>query len=98
LLEGAGHAVIEARDGREALERLRAGRVGLVLLDLWMPVMNGWEFRSEQRKDPALAGIPVVVITADHAAAHHAERFGAVAWMTKPVDFDRLLELVDRHC
>ena len=98
LLESAGHAVVGARHGREALERLRRRDICLILLDLWMPVMNGWEFRYEQEKDPALAAIPVVVITADHSAANHSDGFGAVAWMTKPVDCDRLLELVQRHC
>jgi CheY-like chemotaxis protein len=98
LLESAGHTVVEARDGAEALAYLRGpNAVSLILLDLWMPVMNGWEFRDAQTKDPVLADLPVVVITADDLARRQAPGFGAVAWLTKPVDFARLLELVDHH-
>src|SRR5947208_16254859 len=65
FLEGAGHTVRTAANGREALEQLHAnGRPDLIVLDLAMPVMNGWEFRGHQRRDPALADIPVGVLTA----------------------------------
>src|SRR5689334_6104245 len=63
LLRDEGYDVVAARDGRTALERLRGGlRPRLILLDLMMPTMNGYEFRREQRADPALAGIPTIVV------------------------------------
>jgi two-component system response regulator MprA len=65
-LELEGYVVFEATDGRRALEQLRAGlRPSLILLDLMMPGMNGWEFRAEQGRDPELAAIPVVLISGD---------------------------------
>ena len=70
----------------------------MILLDLFMPEMNGWAFRREQMQDPELASIPVLVISADSAAARRAVTPGVVAAMTKPVEFDRLLQIVERHC
>ena len=68
-----GYTVAMAADGREALDRLRRQwRPSLILLDLTMPVMNGWQFRAEQRLDPALSGIPVVVLSAVRPAGEHA--------------------------
>src|SRR5262249_6405268 len=65
VLENEGIVVETARNGQEALALLRAGRLPrLVLLDLMMPVMNGWEFLAEVAKDPELDAIPVVVLTA----------------------------------
>ena len=99
ILEGEGYAVLEAVHGLDALEKLRAVRdVCLILLDLYMPAMNGWTFRDIQTKDPAIADIPVVVMTADADAARHAAGLGVLAAMTKPIDFDRLLDLLERHC
>jgi len=100
VLEFEGYPVLEAAHGGEALERLRSGDgdVGLILLDLFMPTMNGWAFRDEQLRDPTLARIPVVVITADPSAARRARSLGVLDAMTKPFDFDRLLALVGRHC
>src|SRR5262249_20832864 len=67
FLEGAGYRVVEAEHGEAALSSLRSPtEFCLILLDLFMPVMNGWSFRAEQRKDPKVAGIPIVVITAAH--------------------------------
>ena len=99
FLEGAGYRVVEAEDGRAALERLRSSPpVCVVLLDLFMPIMNGWAFRAAQRQDPALADIPVVLVTADRRGAEHAAELGAVANVEKPIEFDRLLEQVSRLC
>jgi CheY-like chemotaxis protein len=63
-----------------------------------MPVMDGWTFREEQTKDPRFAEIPVIVISADTAAARRALDTGVVAAMTKPVEYDPLLNLVAEHC
>jgi len=98
FLEGEGYRVLEAADGLEALDHLRTASVCMVLLDLWMPRMNGWEFRAEQMKDPALAAVPVVVITADHAARTKAVALGVEGYITKPIEFPVLLEYMGRYC
>ena|SRR5689334_13769154 len=100
VLASEGYSVMLAADGRAALDALRRAPsdVCIILLDLFMPVMNGWAFRDEQARDPELAGIPVVVITADAAAAQRIRKLGVAAAMTKPVDFDRLLATVDTYC
>ena len=99
-LEGAGYVVVEAADGREALQRLRTapGNFCLILLDLFMPTMNGWAFRAEQLRDPDLAAIPVVVISADARTEQKAGQLGALAHLKKPIDVDALVSLVDAHC
>ncbi|HEY3203997.1 MAG TPA: response regulator [Thermoanaerobaculia bacterium] len=85
----------EARNGNEALDRLRAGqRPCLILLDLSMPVMNGWEFLARQRRDPAIASIPAVVIS---ATVDEDDFLSPTAVLRKPVDYDQLLRAVNRH-
>jgi CheY-like chemotaxis protein len=99
ILEMQGYDVVVANNGREALDLLRADPgVCLILLDLFMPEMDGWTFRSEQMKDQRLLDIPVIVMSADSAAAGRAMQFGVVATMTKPVEYDPLLLLVAEHC
>jgi CheY-like chemotaxis protein len=99
LLEGEGYKVIEADDGERALHHLRSSTpFCLILLDLFMPVMNGWKFRDEQLRDPQIADIPVIVVSADTAAPRKAADLGAVDALVKPIDFDRLLDLVAAHC
>lgn len=95
-LEGFDHA--EAANGREALDYLdRSGAPCLVLLDLEMPVMNGWDFRARQLSDERLASIPVVVVTANDAGLH--DRFPGVAgFLYKPLRFEKLAALLDRIC
>jgi len=60
--------------------------------------MNGWAFRAEQMKDPDMAAIPVVVVSADATGVTKARSLGIADYLTKPIDFDRLLSLVDKHC
>jgi len=99
FLEGEGYSVIEAEDGEAALRVLDSTeRFCLILLDLFMPVLNGWDFRARQLSDARLAGIPVIVITADAHAPQKALQLGAVDFMTKPLVLDRLRELVGQHC
>lgn len=94
VLESEGIGVETARNGAQALELLRTGRPpGLVLLDLMMPVMNGWQFLDEVAKIPSLATIPVVVLT----AAEPDEVPGAVEVLHKPIDLKSLIEVVERH-
>jgi CheY-like chemotaxis protein len=99
LLEGDGYRVAEASDGLSALKLLRAGRMRpcLIVLDLMMPRMNGWDFRAEQSRDAALAPIPVVVVSADPLASQ-ATHLGAAAVLPKPADPDEFLAVVRRHC
>ena len=96
LLTDAGYEVIAAAHGGEGLDRLRSGPpVHLILLDLMMPVMDGWRFREEQLHDPSLASIPVVVISAN--ANQNGRPIHADAVVPKPVDIDQLLKTVDAY-
>jgi CheY-like chemotaxis protein len=99
LLEAEGYRVVEAGDGVSALRLLRAGEVQpcLIVLDLMMPRMSGWDFRREQSNDRRFAAIPVVVLSADPLASQ-AERIGAAAVLPKPADPERFLEVIGRHC
>lgn len=98
LLRAEGFTVTEAPDGREALRILRtSGEVfGLVVLDLMMPVMNGWQFRREQQEDPALASIPVLVLSAGANVGEVAASIGAVGYIKKPINLEELLGVVQR--
>lgn len=95
-LENVGYRVKLASNGREALAALRgaSARPCVILLDLMMPVMDGWQFREEQRKDPALSSIPVVVLSA-HA---NLWNFDAAAHLKKPVDIHPLVDTVAQFC
>jgi two-component system response regulator CpxR len=94
VLEGEGFEVETARNGVEALERLRSGmRPSLMLLDLMMPVMSGWELLDEVAKIPTLAPPPIVVLT----AAGSMGVPGAAEVLRKPYDLGLLLETVERH-
>jgi CheY-like chemotaxis protein len=98
VLEHTGHRVLTATDGQQALELLRAGqRPCLILLDLMMPVMDGWRFRAEQERDAALAEIPVVVLSGDGDAPNKASALHAAEHITKPISLDKLLELVRKY-
>ncbi len=91
IIEAEGLATATASDGRAALEALRMGlRPLLILLDLMMPSMNGWEALSIIRSDYALADIPVAVLS----AGSRARPPGATHFLPKPVDIDTLLDLV----
>jgi CheY-like chemotaxis protein len=86
LLQGKGYAVSTARDGREALDLLHGQPPpDLILLDLWMPRMNGWQFREQQVRDPDLAAIPVLVVSAVADAAEQAGALSGVGFLQKPV-------------
>ena len=89
-----------AANGREALELLRAGtRPSAIVLDLMMPVMDGWDFRHEQMRDAKLRDIPVVVITAAGFSVESVRtQFGDVALIPKPVSFGDLLTALRTAC
>ena len=98
-LESEGYGVGRARHGLEALGQLRAGkRPCLILLDLMMPIMNGWQFRYEQRQDSELSRIPVVVVSAKSDSPQHAAWLEADGYIQKPFLLPTLLEIVHRYC
>ena len=99
VLEEQGFHTSTARDGREALTKLREmrGRCDLILLDLMMPVMNGWDFRRKQREIPELARIPVLLMSAGGRLATASGDLDAAGYVTKPVEIPDLLDKVRRH-
>jgi CheY-like chemotaxis protein len=88
--------VIQAPNGEEALARVRSMPIALVLLDLMMPGMNGDEVIREMRQDPALARLPVIVVSGDRAALQTAGELGANGCLLKPVELKELLREVGR--
>ena len=95
LLALKGYEVITACDGREALQTLQGGpQPCLIVLDLTMPEMDGFQFRRAQLADPALQDIPVVLCSAHPTATHVAEQLGVVACFEKPFDVQLLLAVV----
>jgi CheY-like chemotaxis protein len=63
-----------------------------------MPIMDGWKFRTLQQQDPTLADIPIVVLTALTDPAKAALKLGAIAGLGKPLDLERVVQLVSSHC
>ena len=97
FLELEGFDVSTAANGELALDALRRHRASVILLDLMMPVMDGWQFRQHQVRDPRLADIPVVVVTAAGSRTN-LPPIDAHAWLAKPVDLDRLLQTITPLC
>ncbi|HSD21318.1 MAG TPA: response regulator [Anaeromyxobacter sp.] len=93
VLADEGYVVHGAGDGAEALRKARAVHPDIVLLDLMMPGMNGWEFRAAQKGDPELSDIPVVVLSALGRVAG----MDAAGFIQKPFDLDELLDAVREH-
>jgi CheY-like chemotaxis protein len=104
LLASEGFHAVVAEDGLEALHVLRTVQHQtpdtpcLVLLDLRMPRLGGHEFRRAQLADPIVARVPVAIMSGAADAEEWARQLGAVATLTKPIDFDILLDVVRRHC
>ena len=97
FLELDGYHVESAANGKQALERLGGvTKPCVILLDLMMPVMDGWQFRREQVQDKTLSKIPVIVVSA--AGREGLERIHANAYLPKPVDLDELLQRVTEYC
>jgi len=92
-LASCGHRVRSADNGVEALARVRELRPDLVLLDLQLPEMDGWEFLRRFRSEPDHGDVPVVVATAAHRAV--ASELDAQAFFAKPFDLDELLDCID---
>ena len=92
VLEHGGYRTIAAANGAEALQVLDGGSsIDLILLDMMMPVMDGWAFRTAQAQGPAFA-IPVVVLTGDGRAAAKAAAIGAAGYLKKPLRYRQSAE------
>ncbi len=96
LLQHEGYAVIEASDGREGLRRLREQRPDLIILDLMLPGMSGWEFLNQSREQRDRANVPVVILSAIEGRADYPSTLGVAAWFTKPLDVSRFLSSVEQ--
>jgi CheY-like chemotaxis protein len=95
LLELEGYAAEIARDGQQAINRIKGQPFPkVILLDLMMPLMDGFQFREEQLKDPAMATIPVVVMTAGGKIELKVQKMNAQAYFRKPLDIDNLLKTI----
>jgi CheY-like chemotaxis protein len=94
-----GYEVSCAEHGREALAQLGAlPTPAVILLDLAMPVMDGWSFREAQRKDARLAAIPTVILSASLSDPRALDALAPAAALAKPFELDRLIETVQRLC
>jgi CheY-like chemotaxis protein len=98
LLEAEGYEVVCVADGKAALDRLRSDDVCLVLLDLMMPVMSGYEFREKQLESAELARVPVVVVTADPSPSERARQLRADGFLPKPVSPTELIRVTKKFC
>jgi CheY-like chemotaxis protein len=99
VLESEGYRVTMAPDGQAAIDQLREGLDPcVILLDLMMPVKDGWWFRYEQLRDPDLGAIPVVVMSGAGRVQEKAQQLGLQDYIEKPVDPGRLLNMLGRYC
>jgi CheY-like chemotaxis protein len=100
FLEDHGFVATGATNGQDALVQLGSARAlpCLIILDMMMPVMDGRAFREAQMRDPGIAGIPVVVVSAYKDVSALAEELGVRDHLPKPLDLDALLDLVREHC
>ncbi len=97
LLEAEAYEVLESGDGAEALAKVRAGaHPSLILLDLMMPGMNGWQFMDEVRVYSVLRKVPIIVVSA-YGSADGVRSVGATDYLRKPFDAEMLLGMVRRH-
>jgi CheY-like chemotaxis protein len=97
LLETSGYSAAEAANGEEALVAMRERRPCVILLDLQMPIMDGWEFRRRQLADPDLADVPVICVTGYYDLSD-VFRTSGVRCFTKPVQLSALLQAIREVC
>ncbi len=99
ILGEGGYRVSTAANGKEAIERLHtADRPDLILLDLRMPVMDGWTFREELKHDPELASIPVVVVSGLDESGEQSATLQVARFLHKPIETTELLQTVQQCC
>lgn len=95
-LREAGHEVLTASNGAEGLGILQRERLDIVLVDLMMPVMDGYEFLQHLRRMPEHRGTPAVVVSAV-ATGGFSQKLGASGFVAKPFDVDELISVVERY-
>lgn len=99
LIQYEGYTVTTAANGREALDCLcTMQRPCVIILDLMMPVMDGWELRAELLKMPELKDVPVVLLSGVADVQSQAQSLQAVDYLTKPIDLRRLYHMVSEYC
>lgn len=98
LIRADGYAVDTARNGRDALRVLQNVYPCVILLDLMMPEMTGYDFRQAQLADDDLREIPVIVCSSNHDIRERTKEMGAAAYVEKPIEFTRLMGLIRKHC
>lgn len=100
LLESEGYEVTTAENGQVGMDKLSAASQlpNLILLDLMMPVKDGFQFFAEKSADPTLSSVPVVIMSADGHILDKQKQLQAKAYIKKPVDIDHILKMVDLHC
>ena len=96
LLTASGYFVVRAKNGYEALAEVSRDPPSLVVLDLKLPKLDGWELLERLKGDSSISSIPVVVVTGDPLPSHHevARSRGAAAVLTKPIEPNDLLDAV----
>jgi CheY-like chemotaxis protein len=99
VLEAAGFRVESAVNGEEGIQKAKSMRPDLVLLDIMMPGIDGWETLTRLKRDPETSGIPVIIFTArEHARGHQkSSEMGAADYFRTPFEPDELIELVEKH-
>lgn len=97
-IRAGGFAVDAVGGPLEALAYLRRWVPRLLLLDLMLPAVDGVDLTAELRRDPRLAGVPVILVSGAVNLRARAAELGAAGYLSKPVDSDRLVEAVARHC
>ncbi|HEV2765769.1 MAG TPA: response regulator [Pyrinomonadaceae bacterium] len=98
MLEQKGYRVLEAEDGRQAVDSARAERPDLILMDLTMPQVDGFEAARTIRASEGLAEVPIIAVTAHDMAASRegARAAGCDLFISKPIDFTRLAVLIEK--
>ena len=96
LLTGAGYHVARAKNGYEALGEVSRAAPSIILLDLKLPKLDGWDLLQRLKADAAVAAVPIIVVTGDPLPTHHemAKTRGAVAVLSKPINPNELLKIM----
>lgn len=98
VLEIEGFNVFSAVNGQDALDILRSGqKADLILLDLMMPVKDGFQFKAEQEVDPLIQNIPVIIMSANGNMSAKKELGTVKEFLKKPIDLDALLETINKY-
>jgi len=98
VLEIEGFSVFSAVNGQDALDILRSGeKADLILLDLMMPIKDGFQFKAEQEVDPLISHIPVIIMSANGNMSAKKELGVVKEFLKKPIDLDALLTTINRY-